>query len=30
MKKSFSMGFRADCDKCRAKVPGHFNHIIIS
>ena len=30
MKRSFSMGYRADCEKCRAKVPGHFNHIIIS
>lgn len=30
MKKSFSIGYRADCDKCRAKVPGHFNHIVIS
>lgn len=30
MKKSFSIGFRADCDKCRDKVPGHFNHIVIS
>ncbi|KAF7879074.1 hypothetical protein EAF04_000274 [Stromatinia cepivora] len=28
MKKSFSMGFRADCEKCRNKVPGHFSHII--
>lgn len=30
MKKSFSMGYRTDCEKCRLKVPGHFNHIIIS
>lgn len=30
MKKSFSIGYRADCDKCRDKVPGHFNHIVIS
>jgi len=30
MKKTFSIGYRADCDKCRAKVPGHFNHIVIS
>lgn len=30
MKKSFSMGYRADCEKCRNKVPGHFNHIIVS
>ncbi|CRK23673.1 hypothetical protein BN1708_018050, partial [Verticillium longisporum] len=28
MKKSFSIGYRADCEKCRLKVPGHFNHII--
>ena len=30
MKKSFSIGYRADCEKCRMKVPGHFNHIVIS
>jgi len=30
MKRTFSIGYRADCEKCRAKVPGHFNHIIIS
>ena len=30
MKKSFSIGYRADCEKCRNKVPGHFNHIIVS
>ncbi|OAA70673.1 hypothetical protein ISF_02647 [Cordyceps fumosorosea ARSEF 2679] len=30
MKRSFSIGYRSDCDKCRDKVPGHFNHIIIS
>jgi hypothetical protein len=30
MKKSFSIGFRSDCEKCRLKVPGHFNHIIVS
>lgn len=23
----FSMGFRADCDLCRQRVPGHTNHI---
>jgi hypothetical protein len=22
------MGFRADCDKCRTRVPGHYNHVI--
>lgn len=30
MKRAFSIGYRADCEKCRMKVPGHFNHIIIS
>lgn len=30
MKKTFSIGYRADCDKCINKVPGHFNHIVIS
>ncbi|KAK4187414.1 hypothetical protein QBC35DRAFT_452305 [Podospora australis] len=30
MKRTFSIGYRADCEKCRMKVPGHFNHIIIS
>ncbi|KAI0017992.1 hypothetical protein F4780DRAFT_563099 [Xylariomycetidae sp. FL0641] len=30
MKKSFSIGYRADCEKCRMKTPGHFNHIIVS
>lgn len=30
MVKSFSIGYRADCEKCRLKIPGHFNHIIIS
>lgn len=28
MKRSFSMGYRADCEKCRNQVPGHFSHII--
>jgi len=28
MKRSFSMGYRSDCEKCRMKVPGHFSHII--
>ena len=27
-KTVLSMGFRADCQKCLHKVPGHFNHII--
>ena len=22
------MGYRADCDKCRQKVPGHYSHIV--
>ncbi|KYK60243.1 hypothetical protein DCS_01380 [Drechmeria coniospora] len=30
MTKSFSIGYRSDCEKCRLKVPGHFNHIVIS
>lgn len=30
MTRSFSIGYRADCEKCRMKIPGHFNHIIIS
>lgn len=30
MKKAFSIGYRSDCEKCRLKVPGHFNHIVIS
>ncbi|QIW94852.1 hypothetical protein AMS68_000370 [Peltaster fructicola] len=25
-RKGFSMGFRADCEKCQQKVPGHMNH----
>jgi hypothetical protein len=28
VKKSFTMGYRTDCEKCRNKVPGHFSHII--
>lgn len=27
-KRGFSMGFRADCEKCRMHVPGHMNHFI--
>lgn len=23
-----SMGYRADCEKCRSRVPGHYNHVI--
>ncbi|KAL3463165.1 hypothetical protein BJX64DRAFT_257726 [Aspergillus heterothallicus] len=26
-KLAFSMGYRADCDKCRRRVPGHYSHI---
>ena len=26
-KPMFSMGFRADCEMCRDRVPGHYNHI---
>lgn len=29
-KVTFSMGFRADCEKCQQKVPGHYSHIIRS
>ena len=29
-KKGFSMGFRADCEKCRLRVPGHMNHFLAS
>ncbi|KAL3434690.1 hypothetical protein BDV09DRAFT_86037 [Aspergillus tetrazonus] len=24
----FSMGYRADCDRCRNRVPGHYSHIL--
>lgn len=27
-KVGVSMGYRADCDKCRLKIPGHYSHII--
>lgn len=27
-KAKLSMGYRADCEKCRARVPGHYNHVI--
>lgn len=27
-KRGFSMGFRADCEKCRMRVPGHMNHFV--
>lgn len=25
---TLSMGYRADCEKCRTRVPGHYNHVI--
>jgi hypothetical protein len=28
LKRSFSMGYKADCEKCRNRVPNHFSHII--
>ncbi|KAI9715144.1 MAG: hypothetical protein M1812_006123 [Candelaria pacifica] len=27
-KTTFSMGYRADCEKCRMKVPGHYSHVL--
>ncbi|RMZ72379.1 dna polymerase iii subunits gamma and tau [Pyrenophora seminiperda CCB06] len=24
----FSMGYRADCEKCRLRVPGHYSHFL--
>ena len=24
----FSMGYRADCEKCRTRVPGHWSHVV--
>ncbi|OJD21048.1 hypothetical protein ACJ73_07615 [Blastomyces percursus] len=27
-KVSIAMGYRADCDKCQRRVPGHYSHII--
>ena len=27
-KRGLSLGFRADCEKCLTKVPGHFNHFV--
>jgi hypothetical protein len=27
-KRGFSMGYRADCERCRMKVPGHFSHVV--
>jgi hypothetical protein len=28
VKRVLSMGFRADCEKCRLRVPGHMNHFV--
>lgn len=28
VKRGFSLGFRADCEKCQMRVPGHMNHFI--
>jgi hypothetical protein len=27
-KGRFSMGYRDDCDKCRARIPGHYSHFL--
>ncbi|KAI9757292.1 MAG: hypothetical protein M4579_003503 [Chaenotheca gracillima] len=27
-KPVLTMGFRADCEKCRARVPGHYSHVL--
>lgn len=27
-KTMLAMGYRADCEKCRTRVPGHYNHVI--
>lgn len=27
-KSTIAMGYRTDCEKCRASVPGHFNHVV--
>lgn len=29
-KVTFCMGFRADCEKCQQRVPGHYSHILRS
>ncbi|KAK9454123.1 hypothetical protein V1511DRAFT_409734 [Dipodascopsis uninucleata] len=26
----YTMGYRSDCDKCKARVSGHYSHIILS
>jgi len=28
LKRNFTIGYRADCEKCRNRVPGHNAHII--
>lgn len=28
VKRGLSMGYRADCEKCRMHVPGHMNHFV--
>ena len=28
VKRVLSLGFRADCEKCRMRVPGHMNHFV--
>lgn len=30
MKRMLSTGYRSDCEKCRLRVPGHFNHVIVA
>ena len=27
-RRGFHMGFRADCEKCRMRIPGHMNHFL--
>ncbi|EFQ97762.1 hypothetical protein MGYG_00803 [Nannizzia gypsea CBS 118893] len=29
-KATIAMGFRADCDKCQRREPGHYSHIVYS
>ncbi|KAK5128258.1 hypothetical protein LTR85_002925 [Meristemomyces frigidus] len=28
-KRGLSIGYRADCEKCRMRVPGHMNHFVM-
>ncbi|KAK3638098.1 hypothetical protein LTR56_013309 [Elasticomyces elasticus] len=28
IKRGISLGYRADCEKCRMRVPGHMNHFV--